>query len=315
MPRISVVMPVRNCDLYIEDALRSILNQSFTDYEVIVLDDFSTDDTYNKVLRFAETDQRIVHRKLGSNIGFQNALNIGLSLSDCEFVARHDGDDISEPHRFKYQIDFLEANPKINLIGTSGTFFKDTTTLKQHTVPWQHDEIVDGTLRGKNTFIHASWVMTHASVLNVGNYNPNILAEDKDYLLRFSEQYLVANLPISLYNIRIHSSSITSTTKFDRLLTRSVAFMNFELRQSGRADVFGLRVASKFDASQIKKSQERTMQLGITAARGLQRFQYLTFIKNYSLIPFSTFDTRLSLKLLIELFRLLLARIRRRLVN
>lgn len=311
MPRISVLMPVRNCELYIEDALNSILKQTFTDFNIVVIDDFSTDTTYEKIQSLAEREKRIMHKRVEKHIGFQHALNVGLSLCDSEYVARQDGDDLSYETRFAEQLTFLKSNPTIKLVGTAGRFFSDIGVSKDHYVPENHAEILKGTLMGKNTFIHASWMVSREAMSMVGEYNPYILAEDKDYLVRFTEHFTVANIPLKLYKIRTHSASITSSTKYDRVLTRSVSFMNYSLRLAGKEDVFGLKLKSTFIADRIPIQARNLMRLGIEAARSIQRSRYRAFLVSFFYLTFVRGSHRLRMKLMNELWLLLMTRIRR----
>lgn len=278
MARISVLMPVRNCEGFILETLNSILTQSFSDFEVVVIDDFSTDSTHEQILKVSEFDKRIKVHKMKAHVGFQNALNVGIKLCDCEFVARHDGDDVSLIHRFQRQLDFLSANPDIKLVGTSGLFFNEVGVIKEHVVPVLQREILSGVLSKENTFIHASWLMSRTALDKVGDYNPYILAEDKDYILRFSEQFGISNLREILYKIRVHATSITSTTKYDRMITRSVCFLNFELRDSGKRDLFGQEYGSRLDSDRINEKIRLLMDVAIDAARQLQRSDYMSFV-------------------------------------
>jgi glycosyltransferase involved in cell wall biosynthesis len=110
-------MPVYNCELYIKEAIYSILNQTFTDYELIIIDDCSTDSTADIIKDYS--DSRIIFFEKDSNSGYTNSLNYGLSVAKGEYIARMDGDDISLPTRLEKQVHFLNSNPDIVLCGTS----------------------------------------------------------------------------------------------------------------------------------------------------------------------------------------------------
>ena len=116
-PLLSVLMPVYNCAEYIEEALASIQAQTFTDFEVLVIDDGCSDETPAIVRRIACHDQRIkiISRE---NRGIVDSLNEGVALAQGRWLARMDGDDICEPHRFSCQLAFLNAHPEVDIVGS-----------------------------------------------------------------------------------------------------------------------------------------------------------------------------------------------------
>lgn len=117
-PRISVIMGAYNAQEYIAQAIESILNQTYTDYEFIVINDGSTDDTPNIIRRYAKSDPRIIFIDNKENQGLIAVLNQGLDMARGEFIARMDADDISLPQRFEKQVAYLDANPDVGVLGT-----------------------------------------------------------------------------------------------------------------------------------------------------------------------------------------------------
>ena len=113
---LSIVMPTYNCAQYLENSVKSILNQSFTDFEFLIIDDGSTDSTEELISKIE--DSRIKYIKL-DHVGFTSALNLGLSLAQNEWVARMDSDDIAHPDRLRIQIDKLNSDKRINIISCS----------------------------------------------------------------------------------------------------------------------------------------------------------------------------------------------------
>lgn len=116
MPKISVIMPVYNAELYLKKALESITNQTFRDIEIICVDDCSTDSSFSILQNYAEKDSRFVILKNEKNLGIVGALNRGLDIAKGEFIARMDNDDISELNRFQVQVDFLEKTRKLGFV-------------------------------------------------------------------------------------------------------------------------------------------------------------------------------------------------------
>lgn len=115
-PNISVIMPVYNVEKYISIAVQSILNQTFENFELIIIDDASTDKTYDIINCFQ--DKRIVKLRNQTNKGVAATLNEGLKLAHGEYVARMDGDDVSKPDRFEKQLCFMKDNPELLISGT-----------------------------------------------------------------------------------------------------------------------------------------------------------------------------------------------------
>src|SRR5947208_11205951 len=119
VPLVSVVMPVYNGERFVVEAVRSILAQTFRDFECIVVDDGSTDRT-PELLAIEQTgDPRLVVHRQPSNMGFRMALNTGCALARGEFIARMDADDVSLPTRLERQVAFLRANPRVGAVGSA----------------------------------------------------------------------------------------------------------------------------------------------------------------------------------------------------
>src|SRR5438132_11921709 len=119
---ISVLMPAYNCGKYIAQSINSILNQTYKDFEFIIIDDGSTDNTEEIVLSFK--DPRIIYRKT-VNKGTSAALNLGLSLALNEWVARIDADDLNVPSRLEKQVKFLNENPGYDIVSSWSVYFKE----------------------------------------------------------------------------------------------------------------------------------------------------------------------------------------------
>lgn len=132
-PRISVVMPAYNSEKYIGEAIESILNQTFTDFEFIIINDGSMDDTAKIVLQYANKDKRIKFINNKDNRGIVSVLNQGLDLAKGEYIARMDSDDISLPTRFERQIQYMESHPECGVLGTwFKCFGKSDKIIRNH---------------------------------------------------------------------------------------------------------------------------------------------------------------------------------------
>lgn len=116
-------MSAHNASAYLELAIESILQQTFTDFEFIIIDDGSVDQTAEIIARYAAKDARIQFVRNGQNLGLANSLNIGLEMARGKYIARMDADDISLPQRFAHQVAFMDANPEIGICGTWAELF------------------------------------------------------------------------------------------------------------------------------------------------------------------------------------------------
>lgn len=159
---ISVILPAYNAELYLREAIDSVLTQTFTDFELIILNDGSTDQTENIILSYV--DSRIVYVKNEQNLGLIGTLNKGMALAKGKYIARMDADDICFPERFEKQIAFLENNKEYIICGTSAyRFHNDILDRKAFNVPLS-DESIRVRLLFNSGFIHPS-VMFRADIV------------------------------------------------------------------------------------------------------------------------------------------------------
>lgn len=200
MPRVSVIMSIYNGNGYdISDAIQSLLNQNYTDFELIIVNDGSSSDIEQLLQKKVQNDQRIRLIKNQINIGLTRSLNIALSEAKGYYIARMDADDLSYPNRLHEQVSFLDANPEIALIGSR---FDE---LIEGKISPQRLKFVCGTLNLKkkiiqfNPFCHST-VMIRKYVLDEFNgYDEQYYyAQDYDLWLRIADKYSVENLDLSL---------------------------------------------------------------------------------------------------------------------
>lgn len=131
-PRISVLMPAYNSEKYIAESIESILNQSFKDFEFIIINDGSTDGTAKIIKEYAKNDSRIRFVNHSKNKGLIGVLNEGLGLATGEYIARMDSDDISLPSRFEKQIAYMDAHPECGVLGTWFQVFGNMNDVVRH---------------------------------------------------------------------------------------------------------------------------------------------------------------------------------------
>ena len=224
--KVSVVIPVHNGEKYLAQAIESVLGQTFRDFELLVVDDGSTDGTAAIIGGYADRDPRV--RCLSQeNRGVAAAGNRGLQEARCEWVARLDADDVFLPEKLERQVDFLRRNPDAKIVGTLACFINHAGrplglvgTEGPHT-PAEFFRLV----REERPiyFVNSSTLMHRETVLSIGGYRePFAPAEDVDLWIRMAEQgLLMLKVPEPLLLYRLHGESLTMTLNArQRLLHR-----------------------------------------------------------------------------------------------
>ena len=208
-PKVSVVMSVNNGERFLRESVESILHQTFTDFEFIIVDDGSTDGTWDILTEYAGQDQRIALVKNQENIGLTKSLNKGLALAKGGFIARQDADDISSMERLAYQVRFLDEFPDVGVLGTWVAYINKEG--HQESV-WQTPEraaIVKWSLLFGNCIAHPSVMLRHFLVKGGVAYRSEIsYAQDYELWVRLSDKTQLTNLPEVLYLRRVHEQMI-----------------------------------------------------------------------------------------------------------
>jgi glycosyltransferase involved in cell wall biosynthesis len=211
---VSVLMPVYNTEGYVAEAVESILNQTFTDFEFIIINDGSTDDSLKILQHYAQRDSRIclISRE---NKGISFTRNQLVEISKGKYLAWMDSDDISMPNRLELMVSWLDSNPDHIAIGCQ-TIVIDTegSTLCNWNYPIHHNEIdlkhISGI--GSLAMFFASSMILRSAVVSIGKFDEKLTtAEDLDLLLRLAEIGKIANMDIALYKCRQHMGSVTHT--------------------------------------------------------------------------------------------------------
>jgi glycosyltransferase involved in cell wall biosynthesis len=218
-PFISVILPVYNAEKYILASIQSILSQTYSNFELIVLNDGSTDKS-GEIIKEID-DSRIVYVE-HPNCGLASTLNKGLGLAKGQFIARQDADDISYPQRFEKQIAFLRTHPQCGLLGTWAQIIdeKGNVTSRYHRHETENNSI-KFTLCFDNSFVHSSVMFRKEVLSTVGNYDSSVhhLVQDYEYWFRISRKYQLANLSETLLDYREVGSSISRiTSDFSRVV-------------------------------------------------------------------------------------------------
>ena len=193
MPKISVIMPAYNAERYIREAIDSILRQTWSDFELIIIDDGSTDSTAAIIAGY--TDNRIRFCPNAQNMGVAATLNRGLELACGAYVARMDADDISLPERFAKQAAYLDAHPNVTVCGTAIELFCEGSVTGTR-FPAAGPEKLKEDLFFSCGIAHPSVMMRRAAILELGGYDPAFNGmEDYELWCRVAEKGKIAGLP------------------------------------------------------------------------------------------------------------------------
>lgn len=236
LPKVSVVMSVYNGEAFLAEAIDSILNQTFGDFEFIIVDDGSTDKTAEMLSAYESRDSRIrtIHQE---NKGRTPSLNIGIGLANAKYIARMDADDIALPDRFQVQFDFLEAHPEVGLLGGAVQLIDHTGRVFDSVFPPASDAEIKSTILRYNPFWHPTTIMRKDIVLLAGQYRPTFdESEDYDLFLRIGERCKVRNLSGIVLRYRIHSGQASMRKRRHQVECVLAAAAASSIRKRGLPD-------------------------------------------------------------------------------
>jgi len=209
--KLSVVMSVHNNASTLKQAIDSLLHQTFKNFQLIILNDASTDESTTILTKSALDDKRIKIITNKAQLGLTKSLNKALKQVKTKYIARMDADDISLPRRLEKQLDFLEKHSDIMFIGTAAYLINDQEKqigLKRF--PSDNKTLRHLILR-YCPFIHPTWMFRRSILREIGDYNENFpFAQDYEFVLRLMSKYQVANLPQPLLRYRVDSPTAIS---------------------------------------------------------------------------------------------------------
>lgn len=234
IPKISVLLPVYNAEAYIDEAIKSVLNQSFKDFELIIINDGSTDDSLARIQHYAQLDDRcLVHST--ENSGIVKSLNFGVNLARADIICRMDADDICMPQRLEKQFEYLNKHPECVAVGSNVLLIDpEGMPIVTWKYPNRHEEIDNLNLTGSvgSCICHPSVAIKKSSFIMVGAYRTNFeYAEDYALFLRLAEVGKLANLPDVLLKYRQHSASIGHVKRKQQLMVTQEALEEALLRR------------------------------------------------------------------------------------
>jgi len=221
-PEVSVIMPVFNAEKYLKEAISSILEQSFTNFEFIIINDGSTDSSLQVIRNFQDSRIMVIDQK---NKGVAIALNDGIKKSGSNFIARMDADDFSEKFRLATQVEYLNKNPNTTMIG-SNAIVVDMSGKYIYTsnVPLEWDEIKAGI--PIFSIYHSSVMFRKNDVVKAGLYDERIsrLNAFEDQLLwnKLTNYGIIENIKEPLIRYRLQPDAVTSKSFAEGILAKKI---------------------------------------------------------------------------------------------
>ncbi|NLZ60846.1 MAG: glycosyltransferase [Lentisphaerae bacterium] len=241
-PKVSVLMPTYNSAEYMQEAVKSILTQSYTNFEFLVVDDASADDSWEILQKMARQDRRLKIFRQRKNCGVARSRNFLFEhISPAsEFIAIMDSDDRSHPERLSRQVAFLQSRPDLYGVGSSLDIINEAGDLTGHRCYECSAQKILSSSIAANPFAHPSLLFRRSLLERVGQYDESFRScEDYDFIMRVLEHHLMANLPERLLQYRISAKQWKQTHLKDSLRS-TLAIQRRYLFQKRFFSPFGL---------------------------------------------------------------------------
>jgi glycosyltransferase involved in cell wall biosynthesis len=277
--RLTVLMSVYNGQQYLGQAIESILNQTFRDFEFLIIDDGSTDQSASIVQKFADLDPRIRVIQQAQNIGLTKALNLGIREAAGEYIARQDCDDISYPDRLQKALTALDAHPNLAFV-TSSFHLIDAEGRTSGTLT--HDQDADlnrwNMLFSNAISAHSAVTFRKNLVLKVGGYDESLrYAQDYDLWLRLMEDHEIYSYPEPLAALRYHAANLSNRKKAEQQQCALIARQRSlrRLSEDIRLDDDMLEILSDFWLQRLPSGQDASL------IHANMRMLFSLFVKRY----------------------------------
>jgi glycosyltransferase involved in cell wall biosynthesis len=238
-------MGVYNAEEYLEAAVDSILEQTFDDFEFLIVDDASTDESAEILAAYDDSRIRILRNE--ENEGLTWSLNRALDAARGTYIARQDADDLSDPDRLRRQIEYMDSHPGVAVLGTGAEIIDEDGDRLNRRCVLARPTLTD--LHKKNHIIHGSILARRAALEDVGGYDELFrYSQDYDLWLRIAEDYEIRNLPEPLYALRVHDESIYFSKRERSILYALLA----RGRSTGEFDTEVVEYIRKTDIDNLK---------------------------------------------------------------
>ena len=231
--KISVLMSVYNADKYLTEAMDSILAQTYSDFEMIVVNDKSTDESGDILKAFAQKDPRIVILENAQNIGLTKSLNRGLAIAKGEYVARMDADDISAPDRFEKQVAFLDAHLDYSFVSCIGRYIDENGNPERLRPFPETNEEIYAMMPKVDAVMHPGVMFRREDIARIGNYCEDFrVVQDYDLWFRgMAAGYKFYNIQEPLVLFRRDESYNTRKSRAYRLVDYQVRKKGYRINK------------------------------------------------------------------------------------
>lgn len=214
VPKVTVLMPVYRNEQYLKEAIESIINQTFKDFEFLIICDDPSDNIKSILNHYHHLDGRIKTFYYQERQGLVATLNKGCELAKGKYIARMDADDISYPRRLELQVDFLDAHPHIGVVGSMVQFIDSNGNKKRSNAYTSGAPLENGFIKWRMCFscpiAHPTVMIRKDIMRRAGGYSPNMIhAEDYDLWRRMSSLTQLSNLPDPLLYLRMHDTNVS----------------------------------------------------------------------------------------------------------
>ena len=268
-PLVSVIMSMFNAERFLEQAVRSILEQTYRNFEFIIIDDGSKDRSWDIASRLGQHDSRIHLIRLENNQGVSVACNKGLQKAQGKYIARMDADDISLPDRFLRQVEFMECHPEVGVLGCGMRYMDEFGNLLGVPPTLHGDLSIRWALFFENPFINST-VMIRKSLLDRYDlkYEPALVyGEDYDFWCRFLLLTKGENLPEIFLYYRLHPNSLSHIKQ--------------AVEQGRAVDVSSKAVAAHLPDAPISLQEIKDLQNAIKGTSPIAKYQRASLVPVY----------------------------------
>ena len=280
-PILSVILPVYNAEQYLEEAIESILNQSYSNFELLVADDASVDKSLSIIKKYSRLDSRLILFRNRKNLGKIAIVNRLSKLARGKYLTIHDADDYSAQSRFEKQIKFLEENSQFVMCGTSfitinerGEEFACNKTCSDYS-------IIKEKIRSQSQFHGPTMVFKSDAPDKIGGlFRIMKMGEDVDFSMRLVENFPAVNLPECLYYYRINSNSLTKSSIHDlqeKIIDRHLIYFFAEERRSRGSD------SLMENAYEVVEEQRKVARLKYIQNKNHYLEEYVSYLLFYHL--------------------------------
>ena len=273
---VSVIMPVFNVRMFIKQAITSILNQTYQNLELIVIDDFSTDGTFDIIEEIQKTDNRVILIRNAENLKIAESLNNGLKFAKGEYILRMDGDDVCSEDRIEIMLSYLRNNPKCDLVGSFMRIINENGDIIGSRPLVIGFENLMKIIKVASPVPHI-WMCRRIVYDLVGPYRfPGV--EDYDFLLRMITLGMkFDNIPSYLYSVRIRNGNTSTTIGYRQYMSAKIVYSLYKDRLK-----LGFELERKFNENIAKEQRYsyalNNVRLGLENFRNRHYIHFLYFI-------------------------------------